>query len=80
MDGYFVLIAKSHTTIGVPVGVRTEIPQELWADKAAVEAVVRDSLAWYAEQEHAEIIGNIRWSLALCGNSFAPPIEEGVWE
>lgn len=76
----FLLVCKSDTTLGVSVGAHTEVSEELWEDKVAVEMLARDGIAWYAEQAGAQPVGPIRWSLheghALGGTV---KIEEGVW-
>jgi hypothetical protein len=75
----FMLVCKADTTIGVSVGAQTEISPDLREDWLVVEMFARSNLSWYAEQEGAQIVGPIHWSLHDDGVPFRRMIEQGVW-
>lgn len=71
------LVCKSDTSIGVPVGSYSEIPEELGDDLPAMEMMCRQALRWYAQLEGADLVGPIKWK--ICEPMFGTVLREGEW-
>lgn len=82
-----LLVCKSDTTIGVTVGLMSELGPGVWDwEREALKSLARDGLAWHAGLAGAQTVGPIRWTLFDIVHSVAYPYSDapvtgqGMWE